>query len=73
MDQLKYSLRSVETYAPWARHIYIVTNGQGKNYIRLLQNDFDNSSLGCKNSCKLSKMILPKFRRGLIQQTKRFQ
>ena len=36
MDQLKYSLRSVETYAPWARHIYIVTNGQGKNYIRLL-------------------------------------
>ena len=29
MDQLKYSLRSVELYIPWARHVYIVTNGQG--------------------------------------------
>ena len=33
MDQLKYSLRSIETYVPWIRHIYIVTNGQGKNKI----------------------------------------
>ena len=28
MDQLKYSIRSVEMYAPWVRNIYIVTNGQ---------------------------------------------
>lgn len=27
-DELKYSLRSVERYAPWIRHIYIVTDGQ---------------------------------------------
>lgn len=27
-DELKYSLRSVEKYAPWINHIYIVTNNQ---------------------------------------------
>ena len=27
-DELKYSLRSVENYAPWVRRVYIVTNGQ---------------------------------------------
>jgi UDP-N-acetylglucosamine-lysosomal-enzyme len=27
-DELRYSLRSVERYMPWYRHIYIVTNGQ---------------------------------------------
>jgi hypothetical protein len=26
--ELRYSLRSLETYAPWIRHVYIVTNGQ---------------------------------------------
>ena len=33
MDQLKYSLRSVEMYIPWARHVYIVTNGQGMDFV----------------------------------------
>ena len=27
-DELKYSLRSVEKYAPWINHIYIVTDNQ---------------------------------------------
>ncbi len=27
-DELRYSLRSVEKYAPWINHIYIVTDGQ---------------------------------------------
>ena len=27
-DELRYSLRSVERYAPWINHIYIVTDGQ---------------------------------------------
>lgn len=27
-QELRYSLRSVEKFAPWVRHIYIVTNGQ---------------------------------------------
>jgi hypothetical protein len=27
-DELRYSLRSLELYMPWFRHVYIVTNGQ---------------------------------------------
>ncbi len=27
-DELKYSLRSLEKYAPWVRKIFLVTNGQ---------------------------------------------
>jgi len=27
-DQIKYSIRSIERFAPWVNHIYIVTNGQ---------------------------------------------
>lgn len=27
-DELRYSLRSLERYAPWIRHVFIVTNGQ---------------------------------------------
>ncbi|XP_065083058.1 N-acetylglucosamine-1-phosphotransferase subunits alpha/beta [Ochlerotatus camptorhynchus] len=27
-NELKYSLRSLEKYAPWVRNVYIVTNGQ---------------------------------------------
>lgn len=27
-EELRYSLRSVEKFMPWVRHIYIVTNGQ---------------------------------------------
>ena len=28
VDELKYSLRSVEKYLPWVRHVYLVTAGQ---------------------------------------------
>jgi hypothetical protein len=27
-EELRYSLRSLETYAPWIRRVYIITNGQ---------------------------------------------
>ena len=27
-EELRYSLRSLEKYAPWVRHVYLVTNGQ---------------------------------------------
>lgn len=27
-EELRYSLRSLEKYAPWIRHVYLVTNGQ---------------------------------------------
>ncbi|KAK5580536.1 hypothetical protein RB653_000556 [Dictyostelium firmibasis] len=34
-QELKYSLRSIEKFAPWVRHIFIVTNGQVPNWINL--------------------------------------
>ena len=34
-NQLLYSLRSIEQYAPWIRRVYIVTNGQIPNWINL--------------------------------------
>ena len=34
-DELKYSLRSVERFAPWIHHIYIVTDGQVPAWIDL--------------------------------------
>ena len=40
MDQLKYSLRSLELYIPWARHVYIVTNGQGMDFVWYSPNFF---------------------------------
>lgn len=36
-DELRYSLRSLEIYAPWIRHVYIVTNGQIPSWL-----DMDN-------------------------------
>lgn len=32
-DELKYSLRSVELYAPWIHHIYIVTDDQTPSWL----------------------------------------
>ncbi|XP_037827528.1 N-acetylglucosamine-1-phosphotransferase subunits alpha/beta isoform X1 [Lucilia sericata] len=34
-NELKYSLRSVEKFAPWVRNIYIVTNGQIPKWLDL--------------------------------------
>ncbi|XP_014676988.1 PREDICTED: N-acetylglucosamine-1-phosphotransferase subunits alpha/beta-like [Priapulus caudatus] len=33
--ELRYSLRSLQTHAPWVRHIYIVTNGQIPYWLNL--------------------------------------
>lgn len=35
LDELKFSLRSVEKYAPWIRHIYIVTDNQVPSWLNL--------------------------------------
>lgn len=32
-DELRYSLRSVEMFAPWVRHIYLVTDGQTPEWL----------------------------------------
>uniref|UniRef100_K1PK27 N-acetylglucosamine-1-phosphotransferase subunits alpha/beta n=1 Tax=Magallana gigas TaxID=29159 RepID=K1PK27_MAGGI len=34
-DELRYSLRSVEKFAPWVRHVFIVTNGQIPHWLDL--------------------------------------
>uniref|UniRef100_T2MCA8 N-acetylglucosamine-1-phosphotransferase subunits alpha/beta n=1 Tax=Hydra vulgaris TaxID=6087 RepID=T2MCA8_HYDVU len=34
-NELKYSLRSIDTFAPWVRKIFIVTNGQIPNWLNL--------------------------------------
>lgn len=34
-DELRYSLRSIQKFAPWIRNIYIVTNGQRPNWLNL--------------------------------------
>lgn len=34
-DELRFSLRSIERYAPWIRHIYILTNGQIPAWLNL--------------------------------------
>ena len=35
MQELRYSLRSLEKHAPWVRHVYIVTNGQIPSWLNL--------------------------------------
>ncbi|KAF2077558.1 hypothetical protein CYY_001176 [Polysphondylium violaceum] len=32
-QELRYSLRSIESFAPWVRHVYIITNGQVPNWL----------------------------------------
>ena len=39
-DELRYSLRSLDMYAPWVRNVYIVTDGQDPGFI-----DFDNERI----------------------------
>ena len=34
-QELRYSLRSLEMFAPWIRHVYIVTNGQIPYWLNL--------------------------------------
>jgi hypothetical protein len=34
-DELRYSLRSLEMYAPWVRNIFLVTNGQVPPWLKL--------------------------------------
>lgn len=34
-EELRYSLRSLEKFAPWVRHVYLVTNGQIPHWLDL--------------------------------------
>lgn len=65
-DELKYSLRSVELYAPWIRNIYIVTDDQvpewldtshPKIHIVDHKDIMPQQSLPCFNSCLIEHFI----------------
>ncbi|XP_054001470.1 N-acetylglucosamine-1-phosphotransferase subunits alpha/beta [Hylaeus anthracinus] len=57
-DELRYSLRSLEMYAPWVRHVYIVTNGQIPSWL-----DMDNPrvTLITHEDIFINKSDLPTF------------
>lgn len=57
-DELRYSLRSLEMYAPWVRHVYVVTNGQIPSWL-----DMDNPrmSLVTHDDIFPNKADLPTF------------
>ncbi|XP_076162648.1 N-acetylglucosamine-1-phosphate transferase subunits alpha and beta isoform X6 [Ptiloglossa arizonensis] len=57
-DELRFSLRSIEMYAPWVRHVYIVTNGQIPSWL-----DMDNPrvTLITHEDIFLNKSDLPTF------------
>ena len=66
-DELKYSLRSVEKYASWINHIYIVTDNQVPKWLNLdnpkitivNQNEIMPSKfLPCFNSCAIETHII---------------
>jgi hypothetical protein len=47
-QELRYSLRSVEKYAPWVRNIYIVTNGQIPYWL-----DLSHPRIRCAHSARV--------------------
>lgn len=62
-DELKYSIRSILTYAPWVNHIYIVTNGQVPSW---LNEDWDKVTI-VPHSQILEPEFLPTFNSHAIE------
>lgn len=63
VDELKYSLRSVEKYMPWVHHIYIVTDGQIPSWLNTKHPKItivDHSEI-------ISKKYLPVFNASAIE------
>ncbi len=48
IDELKFSLRTVEKYMPWIHHIFIVTNGQVPKWLNL-----ENSKISIINHSQI--------------------
>uniref|UniRef100_H2Z4G7 LNR domain-containing protein n=1 Tax=Ciona savignyi TaxID=51511 RepID=H2Z4G7_CIOSA len=57
-EELRYSLRSVVKYAPWVRHIYIVTNGQIPYWLNM---DAPRISVITHDEIFVNKSHLPTF------------
>ena len=63
-DELKYSLRSVEMYAPWIRKIFIVTDNQSPEWL-----DTSNPKIQIVDHTEIMpKESLPCFNSNLIEQ-----
>lgn len=65
-DELKYSLRALEMYAPWIRKIFIVTDGQTPNWLNTsnsrveiidLTEIMPTECLPCYNSSLIEKFL----------------
>lgn len=62
-DELKYSLRSLEKYAPWINHVYIVTDRQVPKW---LNTDYEKVTL-VDHSEIMPKEIIPVFNSVIIE------
>ena len=65
-DELKYSLRSAEKYAPWIRNIYIVTDEQTPPWLNAehpqikiidVKEIMPETALPCFNSCAIEHCL----------------
>ncbi|HWP92366.1 MAG TPA: stealth family protein [Thermodesulfobacteriota bacterium] len=63
-DELRYSLRSLEAFAPWAGNIYIVTNGDIPNW---LDTSHNRISIITHDEIFLDKSYLPTFNLNAIE------
>jgi hypothetical protein len=62
-DELKYSLRSLEKYAPWIHHVYILTDNQKPSWLNL-----DNPKVTVVDLTEiLSSEVLPTFNSEAIE------
>ncbi|XP_074026778.1 N-acetylglucosamine-1-phosphate transferase subunits alpha and beta isoform X1 [Leptinotarsa decemlineata] len=57
-EELKFSLRSLEKYAPWVNHVYIVTNGQIPSWLNL---DYEKVTLVTHEEIFKDTFNLPTF------------
>ncbi|KJE88467.1 N-acetylglucosamine-1-phosphate transferase [Capsaspora owczarzaki ATCC 30864] len=57
-EELRFSLRSLETHAPWVRNVYVVTNGQIPNWLNL---DHPRMHLITHEDIFVNKTHLPTF------------
>ncbi|XP_008196078.2 N-acetylglucosamine-1-phosphotransferase subunits alpha/beta [Tribolium castaneum] len=57
-NELLFSLRSLEKYAPWVRHVFIVTNGQIPSWLNL---DYEGVSLVTHEEIFEDKFNVPSF------------
>ncbi len=63
-EELKHSLRSVEMYAPWIRHIFIVTDRQKPEWL-----DTDNEKISIVDHSEIMpKEIIPCFNSSVIER-----